>query len=152
MFVILFILISSLSTVVNQYVFVILFILIGSLSTVVNQYELTAPPSLVLCQDYETSSCRDSLTKDPTFCDDPANKRLFCPRTCNTCSTCKSIIWWTVSSLFVKNDLEWISVKFIFNVLFLSASFINTVLNLKIWFHMNLNWKAKLNHLKWINK
>eukprot|EP00105_Crassostrea_gigas_P013171 XP_011429402.1 PREDICTED: uncharacterized protein LOC105329740 isoform X1 [Crassostrea gigas] len=53
---------------------------------VVNQYELTAPPSLVLCQDYETSSCRDSLTKDPTFCDDPANKRLFCPRTCNTCS------------------------------------------------------------------
>uniref|UniRef100_K1RXF0 Uncharacterized protein n=1 Tax=Magallana gigas TaxID=29159 RepID=K1RXF0_MAGGI len=58
----------------------------NSLSTVVNQYELTAPPSLVLCQDYETSSCRDSLTKDPTFCDDPANKRLFCPRTCNTCT------------------------------------------------------------------
>lgn len=35
---------------------------------------------------------------------------------------------------------------------FYCASFINTVVNLKIWFHMNLNWKAKLNHLKWINK
>ena len=44
------------------------------------------PPPLVLCQDYEELACRTALGVDPVFCDDQANKRLFCPRTCNTCS------------------------------------------------------------------
>lgn len=35
---------------------------------------------------------------------------------------------------------------------FYCASFMNTVINLKIWFQMKINWKPKLNHLKWINK
>nr|XP_022307437.1 uncharacterized protein LOC111113441 isoform X2 [Crassostrea virginica] len=53
---------------------------------VLNQYTLVTPPPLVLCQDYEELACRTALGVDPVFCDDQANKRLFCPRTCDTCS------------------------------------------------------------------
>ncbi|XP_061180614.1 uncharacterized protein LOC133189228 [Saccostrea echinata] len=52
---------------------------------VINQYQLVAPPPLVLCQDYDETSCRSGLV-DANFCQDLVNKRLFCPRTCNTCS------------------------------------------------------------------
>ncbi|XP_062593535.1 uncharacterized protein LOC134255022 [Saccostrea cucullata] len=50
----------------------------------VNQYQLLVPPPLVICQDYDDTSCRSGLV-DPTFCQDLVNRRLFCPRTCHTC-------------------------------------------------------------------
>ncbi|XP_048751716.1 uncharacterized protein LOC125663470 isoform X2 [Ostrea edulis] len=53
--------------------------------TVINQYELSSPPPLVLCQDYDESACRNGLT-NPSFCQDQVNRQLHCPRTCNTCN------------------------------------------------------------------
>ncbi|XP_078327367.1 uncharacterized protein LOC111115363 [Crassostrea virginica] len=53
---------------------------------VLTQYTLVTPPLLTACQDYEELACRNLLGVDPLFCYDQANKHLFCPRTCNTCS------------------------------------------------------------------